>query len=204
MPHFNKKQLHMGDSMNHDMTSSLSNLVPHPRYGNAVRKSICVVSEKVVRESFWRYRGECIFPESAIAADTSLQVYTVLSRPWYVDILKKCATCGRPFLFFAEEQRYWYEFLKFTVDADCIRCSECRVSERELRERFNRFSLMTSRLQLNDEEVAQYLDDAMFLFRQGVIKDIQKLGRAKNMGLRQIPTHAATQNIIELLESIQH
>jgi len=51
----------------------------------------------------------------------------------YFDAKRVCRKCGRPFLFFAEEQKYWYEELKFPLEADCLDCAPCRKDEQQLR-----------------------------------------------------------------------
>ena len=38
----------------------------------------------------------------------------------YFDAKRVCRKCERPFLFFAEEQKYWYEDLRFPLEADCL------------------------------------------------------------------------------------
>src|SRR5262245_22376954 len=137
-----------------------SDLVAHPRFGRKVRPSGHRVDPDKLRASFWQYQNEVLFPESAIPADTTRQNHGVCNRPWYVDILKACVKCGRGFLFFAEEQRFWYEDLGFFVDADCIRCPECRAAERTLRNRFNRYAKATAAPSLDDEALARHVDDA--------------------------------------------
>ena len=61
------------------------------------------------------------------------QNYSTCPREVYVDIEKACRDCGRPFLFFAQEQKYWFEELGFYVDADCVKCVECRKTEQRLK-----------------------------------------------------------------------
>ena len=53
------------------------------------------------------------FPESAIPADESRQNYSVIPRLCYVDELRRCRKCDRDFIFFAREQHFWYEVLRF-------------------------------------------------------------------------------------------
>ena len=44
----------------------------------------------------------------------------------YFDVERKCCNCHRMFIFFAAEQKYWYETLLFPLETDCIRCFPCR------------------------------------------------------------------------------
>jgi hypothetical protein len=48
----------------------------------------------------------------------------------YFDARRQCRDCGRPFIFFAEEQKHWYEELGFALEADCVRCADCRKTQR--------------------------------------------------------------------------
>lgn len=70
-------------------------------------------------------RGKRI-PNTAIVADTTRQVHATVPVTHYYDLERTCCDCNRPFIFFAEEQKHWYEELGFGLDADCIRCVECR------------------------------------------------------------------------------
>ena len=67
------------------------------------------------------YLGFCV-PGTAIAADWSRQVGSCMPRTHYYDIERRRRGCDRMFLFYAEEQRHWYEELQFPIDADCVRC----------------------------------------------------------------------------------
>lgn len=51
-------------------------------------------------------------------------------RYFYLDQDRTCIQCGRAFVFSAEEQKYWYETLKFHFDAVAVRCPECRRRRR--------------------------------------------------------------------------
>jgi hypothetical protein len=67
----------------------------------------------------------------AVRADISKQDFSVCPRHWYVDAAFRCARCDQTFVFSAEEQRFWYEELRFFVDALPKHCKACR---RQLRE----------------------------------------------------------------------
>lgn len=101
--------------------------VEHPRYGSQPIRSGERWTEAKIRHAYWRYNSErMIFPESAITADIARQCYGYSPRRVYVDCARVCRTCHRPFLFFALEQQFWFEVLKFFVDADCRHCQGCR------------------------------------------------------------------------------
>ena len=90
----------------------LANVVHHPRYGSEIVPS-GRVGEGVVIPGPPAWSEDVTFPESAIPADVRKQNFSTMSHlHWYVDTLRGCRTCERPFLFFASEQQYWYETLR--------------------------------------------------------------------------------------------
>ncbi len=72
-------------------------------------------------------------PNTAILADQQKQDQRSYSRAThYFDLDKMCVDCKRAFLFFAEEQRYWFEELGFPLSAQCARCVNCRKPVQEI------------------------------------------------------------------------
>jgi hypothetical protein len=179
----------------------LEGIVPHPRYGDAVIPSGTKAWETDVR-AWWRYHNETIFPESAIEADLGRQNYSTCPRRYYVDILKNCRTCNRPFLFFAREQQYWYDELGFYIESDCVLCPQCRVSDQELRRKVKRFSERISRTDLSDREFATLIGDTVFVWNVGYLRQEQKLRRLRNQARKRIPGYAETKAINDLVDSL--
>jgi hypothetical protein len=68
-------------------------------------------------------------PNTAIMADISRQTPATVAITHYFDLERECVDCHRPFIFFAEEQKHWYEELGFGLDSDCVRCCDCRKHE---------------------------------------------------------------------------
>ena len=179
----------------------LRDLVPHPRFGSTVRPSGYDVSPEVIRDSYWGYSMQPVFPESVIPANISKQSSSAFPRAYYVDVLKECRDCDRGFLFFAEEQKYWYEELGFHVDADCVRCPECRKAERTTRERFQRYSECIGIEGLSDDSLATLIDDAVFLWEHNMLKNKQNLRRLKKLANKQIPNRSITLVVNKLVGS---
>jgi len=145
-------------------------------------------SERQIRRSYWGYGDDVyIYPDSVIVADETKQNYSVMPRPYYVDILKSCRDCQNEFIFYATEQKHWYEVLGFYIDADCVRCPKCRVTTQTLRRRFQRYSKSVSRKDLTDEEFTTLLGDALFLYESGLLKTDQQLRRLRNQARKRLP-----------------
>jgi len=102
--------------------------VEHPRYGNRPNLTGLNPIPDTSAEVFLRWLSpeETRIPNTAIPADLSRQSPATVPVTHYFDVGRKCRDCGRPFIFFAEEQKYWYEVLGFPLESDCVRCFQCR------------------------------------------------------------------------------
>lgn len=106
------------------------NMVSHPRYGTRPRfTDLEFRGEKPGLDLGWKYARSTVIPGTGIAADCSKQRGSVMCVAVYLDVLKECTDCHRPFLFYALEQQHWCEELGFAYDADCVRCVPCRKKE---------------------------------------------------------------------------
>jgi hypothetical protein len=163
----------------------LSDLVPHPRYGRLPVPSGYPVPEAELRDRAMWFDINGIFPETVIPADTTRQNYSVLPRRYYFDQLKLCRACERRFIFFAKEQKHWFEDLGFWIDADCVRCPECRRQRRNVNRSFARYSTRIAQPELSPREFQTLLDDAVVLANEGLLKDPQRLRRLRNLAIRR-------------------
>jgi Probable zinc-ribbon domain len=117
--------------------------VEHPRFGRGPRMTGLNPTERFNSSNLvahWHSPPEQRIPHTAIAANMSQQVLATMNVQYYFDVRRRCRDCGRKFIFFAEEQRHWYEELKFNLEADCVHCCECRRkqhSSERIRERYN-------------------------------------------------------------------
>lgn len=175
--------------------------VEHPRYGSVPHASGVVVSEEKIREGFWSLRSETMFPESVLVARPEEQNYSVFPRQYYVDVLRECRTCGRSFIFFAKEQRYWFETLKFFVDADCVHCPDCRRESRAVQRRVRRYSDLMKKKSRTQDELEVLVDDATYLFANGALRNVTTLGALKNEAQKAIPGYSGTVALAEALRS---
>ena len=70
---------------------------------------------------------------TAVRANISQQNFSVCPRHWYVDAELRCSRCDQSFVFSADEQKFWYEDLKFWIDSRPRECVKCRKDLRELK-----------------------------------------------------------------------
>lgn len=179
-----------------------NDMVPHPRFGVRSIPSGFDVPRELIR-AVYCYDRPPVFPESAIPADISRQNYSVVPRACYVDWLRTCHCCDRPFIFFAREQQYWYEELGFWVDAQCLHCPECRRSHHRFRRACQRFSETVSRGHVSHEELTSLIQDTILLYENGTLRSENKLRRIKNLALAQRPGSEVTKEIAGLVASLR-
>ena len=84
---------------------------------------------------FWR--ASSLDYENAIRANVEEQNYSVCPRHWYIDAKIPCADCDNQFLFSKEEQKHWYEKLKFYVDSFPDRCKPCQKASKEMHQQID-------------------------------------------------------------------
>ncbi|WP_082938288.1 zinc-ribbon domain containing protein [Mitsuaria sp. 7] len=175
-------------------------IVPHPRYGSRPIASGIATPEAEIRDGFWGLNRAVIFPEAVLVADASRQNYSIYPRRYYVDILRDCRECGRPFLFFAQEQRHWFEELQFYVDADCVHCSECRARRHDAKTQLARFSAAMKAVDLSRKDLMTLIDDAADLLQAGAVSNLSKLGALKNRALRECGEYPGTLRLAQVLD----
>jgi hypothetical protein len=111
------------------VSAPFRDFVTHPRYGQGPR--ITGLDPQDGPETagvflHWHSREGVRIPDTAIPADLSRQTPATCAVTHYFDSKRQCADCGEPFIFYADEQKHWYEELGFGLDADCVRCVVCR------------------------------------------------------------------------------
>lgn len=116
-----------------------SKFVEHPRFGRGPRYTDVSPREKRPGYRLATYISDNAIRGTAIEADLERQSFSPVPVLYYFDLKRDCVSCNRPFIFFAEEQRHWYESLGFVLDADCIRCVECRKQRQGLERQRHRY-----------------------------------------------------------------
>jgi len=103
-------------------------------------------------------------PHTAVVANLSRQKITAVGVTHYFDLDRVCRACGKRFIFFAEEQKHWYEELGFTLNSDCVRCVPCRKQEQGIarkRQRYEELFHEADRTEAQTLEMAECCVDLM-------------------------------------------
>lgn len=159
----------------------MTNYVNHPLYGSEPISSGNSYIKQEIDNAHWRYKSVRYFPETAIPAVIETQSYSVYPRQLYIDIAEQCVDCHRTFIFFAKEQQYWFEELKFWIDAHAIKCCECRKKTRAI----NRLQISYANLIIKEhrtfDETQLLKSSAQQLFDLGLINKVNKLNAIRKM-----------------------
>lgn len=175
-------------------------LVHHPRYGAVPSTSGLSVPKDELLHGHWSYQRDTIYSQSVLVADVSKQNYATFPRRYYVDVLRNCRTCNRRFIFFAREQKHWFETLRFYTDADCVHCTDCRRENQTVRRRLRRYSDLMAKATKTQKDFTALVDDATYLVRRGVLRRLDRLGHLKNEASKLIPEYPGTRQLAELLK----
>ena len=147
----------------------------HPRYGDKPIITNTSSTIEAIENAHWRYSSLKYFPNTVIFADIKKQNYAIYPRALYVDIEEKCRACSKAFIFFAQEQQYWFEVLDFWVDSHCTRCFECRKHARYILTLRKRYDMLTGLANKTSSEKTQRKELANTLYCLGIIKNINKV-----------------------------
>jgi len=153
--------------------------VDHPRFGNQPIPSEYDFSKEEIEQAHWSYSGLKYFPYTAIPANVEKQNSGTNTRTIYVDIAMVCEICNQPFIFFAQEQKYWFETLEFYVDATCKRCCNCRRKKHEVSTMQQRYESLVNLAERSTDESRELKQIALELYQLGYIKDLAKINKIK-------------------------
>lgn len=120
---------------------------------------------------------EAITPEelrriagTAILANPSKQNRPTVPVTHYYDIECVCRNCRRQFIFFAEEQKHWYEELGFRLEVDCVLCPPCRKREQSLAAKRATYERLLKSKTRDWRKNLQMVNYAVTLVEAGVFK----------------------------------
>jgi hypothetical protein len=168
--------------------------VEHPRYGKSPRytgldpdpnepgvrihSSAGILSDAAIAYMRWRW-GDLLsawsgpdmpvaIPGTAVEADTSRQVSRPVQVTHYYDLDVCCRGCKRRFIFFADEQKFWYEELQLPLESTAVRCCECRKEERRLAGLKKRYEVLCHVDSRSPEENLEMAGCCFTLIEEGV------------------------------------
>jgi hypothetical protein len=182
-------------------TDKYAEFADHPRYGrrpnitglnpspmdsdvhlhwNATSHKEIVAQYKAVIGTEWPY-GDFIaycdrtkrIPNTAITADLSRQTPATVPVTHYFDLERQCCDCNRPFIFFAEEQKYWYEKLGFALESDCVRCVDCRKRQQGIARQLEIYETLFHVSNKTDQQTLDMADACLWLIEHGVFTSRQ-------------------------------
>ena len=110
----------------------------------------------------------------------------------YFDVKRRCDDCDRMFIFFAREQKHWYESLQFSINADCIRCTECRKQKQYTANRRSQYELLLKSDNRSDVDTLTLVDCCLTLIESSEFGG-RSLQTARQL-LNQIPQTSAVRN----------
>jgi len=153
---------------------NIKSFVTHPKYGNSPILSGYKLSDEERKYLNLYFDKDSYFPNTVVVADVSKQ-NCIYGLKLYVDTKVRCRDCNRPFIFFAKQQQYWFETLKFWIDSRCVRCYECRKKRKKTIEWQTLYNQLVLKEDKNDEELRALKKVALELYQIGVIKKSRKL-----------------------------
>jgi hypothetical protein len=158
------------------MSREFLEYVNHPRYGQGPRITGLNPQGDNAGGSVtlhWHSPEGVRIPDTAIPAGLTRQTRATIPVTHYFDAKRQCVDCGRWFIFFAAEQKFWYEELGFPLESDCIRCAVCRKKQRgleEKRQRYEELFHVRDRTVVQEREMAEcslsLIEEGLFGERQ--------------------------------------
>jgi hypothetical protein len=144
--------------------------VEHPRYGKEPRFTGLDVADSPDGRVYchWHSPPGVRVLNTAVVADVSRQGKATLHVTHYFDAKRVCRKCGRPFLFFAEEQKHWYEELMFPLEADCLDCVPCRKDEQRLRAIRQKYDALLEKTARTEADTLELVESGLFLVKSVV------------------------------------
>jgi hypothetical protein len=145
--------------------SKYAGFVEHPRYGKAPRLTGLDVASSLDGsvQCHWHSPPGVRVPHTAVVADVSRQARATIPVTHYFDARRVCRKCERPFLFFAEEQKHWYEDLRFPLEADCLECPSCRKGEQRLRASRQKYEALLEKAARTPAQTLELVECGLFL-----------------------------------------
>ena len=88
-------------------------------------------AERAAKEREVQLRGQVLVDVASLTPHHALCTLDFVVRGYYVDMPFNCKACGKPQVWTAAQQKWWYETVKGDLSAIAVLCRPCRVQERE-------------------------------------------------------------------------
>jgi hypothetical protein len=135
--------------------------VDHPLYGTVPLAPVRWRGPDGREQSYWRYDPafQPPLPAGAVRGDVARQTFCYHHVPkyFYVDENRDCVQCGRPFVFTAQEQKYWYESRQFHFHSVPVRCTGCRRQRRTVRALAAQVGLARGAVEASPDDAAAWM-----------------------------------------------
>ena len=181
--------------------SDAARRVPHPRFGSEPRITGLDPKDGDPGVFLHWYAGKFRFPGTAILADLSRQTPATYAVTHYYDFEEVCRGCGRSFIFFAEEQKFWYEDLRLPLEVQPVRCVPCRAEERGLVRGKSRYDTLLGKPDRSAEEDAALVDVALTLIENGLFS--RKMTDRLRAVLKNLPPGESTDALWKRLKDVE-
>ena len=149
---------------------SPAGIVVQPVYGAGPAVSGLQVPAEAIRRGARLYGDEEFFPRSVLLADTRRQNFALYPKKYYVDVLNKCLSCGARFVFFAQEQKHWFETLRLHVATDCLSCPYCRAQAIANRQPLKRLSNWAEAAASTGQQATNWVGRAVVLMGASALR----------------------------------
>lgn len=150
----------------------------------------------------WRSKPESRIPNTAITADVSRQSPALYPATHYYDEKCVCRDCNRPFIFFAKEQKHWYEELRFPLDADCVRCADCRKKTQWIERKKKRYDKLFHKVDRTTDETLEMADCCLSLIEEGIFT--MKQEKQVRTLMKQVKVkHTRHTNLLDRLQALK-
>ncbi|TNE32741.1 MAG: hypothetical protein EP349_00995 [Alphaproteobacteria bacterium] len=157
--------------------------VEHCRYGKKPHYTGLDVEADLLTGNcylHWHSPVECRIAGTAIPADITHQRPATLHVTHYYDVKRICRLCKQPFIFFAQEQKHWYEELGFPLEVDSVVCQPCRRKQRGIAKKRTRYEELFHIKERTAEETLEMAECCVTLieekiFNEGKVQDVRRL-----------------------------
>ena len=103
---------------------------------------------------------------TAIEADWRKQNFTTMGVGHYYDLKRHCFRCRQPFIFFAEEQKFWYEDLHLRLEVRANYCWSCRKQNRGVAAARQRYEELFHIAVLSESEAVEMAEHCLLLMEE--------------------------------------